>query len=153
MSTNEFLCFHVQVPLWCNAKAYWAVWDAVFQTCAVTVWTRRTRQAVTLATRSRGGSVCVQRTRSRPCPASKVAGGNTITVMTSRTRIEDRISYKHIIQQGRRKVFNLLLHWKHCSWGIHFKYGNICLRNMLLYSHEPHRRKKWALYNTKAYII
>lgn len=79
---------------------------ALFLTCAVAVWTRRTRQAVTLATCSWGGSMRVQRTWSRPCPATELTARNTITVMTSRTQMENRISWKNKIQQIRRRMLN-----------------------------------------------
>lgn len=71
-----------------------AVWDAVFQTCAVTVWTRRAGQAVPLAARSSWGLIGVQRTGSGSRFITEVAARQTVTVMTSRTQVRQRVACK-----------------------------------------------------------
>lgn len=66
--------------------------DAVCQTCAVTVRTRRAGHAVTLAACSRGSLIGKHRTWLGS--SAEVTVRQTITVMTGRTQMKNWISCK-----------------------------------------------------------
>lgn len=84
-----------------------ALWYAVFQTCAVTVWTRRAGQAVPLAARSSWGLIGVQRTGSGSRFTTEVTARQTVTVMTSRTQVKRRVACKQTKNKylGEREDF------------------------------------------------